>query len=911
MQDEKTYPDSSENTDSDHVPIRHEKRIWQLNEEDLTNLYQTDAEDGLSENEYSKRLTQNGKNELEVKKTSKLVQFIKQFNNSIIYILAAAAIMTFLMHRYSDSIVIGLVIICNAIIGYVQERQAGNALEKIREMLVSKNFVFRDGEKLEVDARDLVVGDLVNLEAGDAVPADIRLISADNLSVQESVLTGETNPVEKIEEPISESSLPLAERKNMVYASTAVTSGSGMGIVVATAGNTEIGKIQDSVETVKERPTPLMRNLNSLGFGLSIAIVIAAVILFIIGYFLDTYSLPTLLVSVITMVVGSMPEGLPASTSVVLAMGTRKMTKRNVIVKSLPAVETLGAVDIVNTDKTGTLTKNEMTVKKVITPEHSFDVTGVGYSDGGVNFDGELQLNGQKVNWHSDKNMQWLVNIAGQTTDAQLHFENNRWELNGEPTDGALTTLYRKMTGVDPEVDEIDSLPFDSAFRYSARLANLNNQRVLMVKGSPHTIIDLSNQRTDSNYWDQQIKALTTDGLRVVALAYKIVDSSVNNIEKNEIKDLTLAGMVGIIDPPREEARKSIHELRMAGIKVKMITGDHPDTATAIANKLDLDSVVKAITGPEIDAMSDDELKDKIDDYNVFARTTPANKLRIVRAQQANDHVVSMTGDGVNDAPALKQADIGVAMGIKGTEVAKESADMVLADDDFADIVVAVREGRHVFDNIRKTIRFLLPTSFAEGLIVVISILLGQDLPLYPAQLLWINMVSALTIQFAFIFEPPEAGIMARGPRNVKAGLLTKLDTFEIVYVSALISGLGIWAFDSLTSRGLPEVVGSTMALNIIIFGKIFYLFNLRNDHPVISKFFFQNKMAFYIIAILIVLQMGIIYLPFMQDIFHTTSINFYYGWLIPILAGCIVLLVTEIGKFIRFRLLKGVTRDF
>ncbi|GEO46163.1 HAD-IC family P-type ATPase [Companilactobacillus kimchii] len=904
MLDENSYQNDEESQAD--LPPSHKETIWKLNEAQLKKIYGTDLENGLTVNEAEKRLKQNGKNELEAKKVSKFVQFIKQFNNSIIYILAAAAIMTFLMHRYSDSIVIGLVIIANAIIGYIQEQQAGNALEKIREMLVSKNFVFRDGEKLELDARDLVVGDLVNLEAGDAVPADMRLISADNLSIQESVLTGETNPVNKIEEPMNQDKLPLAERQNMVFASTAVTSGSGLGIVIATAGDTEIGKIQDSVETVKEKPTPLMRNLNSLGFGLSVAIVITAVLLFVVGYFLDTYSLPTLLISVITMVVGSMPEGLPASTSVVLAMGTRKMTKRKVIVKSLPAVETLGAVDIVNTDKTGTLTKNEMTVKKAVTPEHTFSITGVGYdANGSLDFDGELELGTEKYDWQKDEGMKWLVNIAGQTTDAQLHFENNRWELTGEPTDGALTTLYRKLTGKDPEVNEIDSLPFDSAFRYSARLVDFDDQRILMVKGSPTTIINASKQGTDEAYWNDKITELSTDGLRVVALAYKAVDSSIDSISKNLIENLNMAGMVGIIDPPREEARKSIHELRMAGIKVKMITGDHPDTASAIAKKLDLDSVVKAITGPEIDAMSDEELKNKIDDYNVFARTTPANKLRIVRAQQANDHVVSMTGDGVNDAPALKQADIGVAMGIKGTEVAKESANMVLADDDFSDIVVAVREGRHVFDNIRKTIRFLLPTSFAEGLIVVISILMGQELPLYPAQLLWINMVSALTIQFAFIFEPPEAGIMARGPRNVKAGLLTKLDTFEIIYVSLLISGLGIWAFDFLTGKGLPAIVGSTMALNIIIFGKIFYLFNLRNDHPVVSKYFFQNKMAFIIVAILIVLQLGIIYLPFMQSIFETTNINFYYGWFIPIMAGVIVLAITELGKFIRFRVLK------
>ena len=890
-------------TDTDKLPPDTEDHLWQLDEPTLANQYHTDSTTGLSAAEAERRLQHDGRNELETKRASRFVQFIKQFNNSIIYILAAAAVMTFVMHRYSDSIVIGLVIIANAIIGYVQERQAGNALERIREMLISKNFVIRDGKKLEIDARDLVVGDLVNLEAGDAVPADMRLISADNLNVQESVLTGETNAVEKQEEPMPASDLALADRRNMVYASTAVTSGSGLGIVTATAEATEIGHIQQSVGEVKSKPTPLMQNLNSLGFGLSIAIVVAAVLLFILGIFMDTYSLPTLLIAVITMVVGSMPEGLPASTSVVLAMGTRQMTKKNVIVKSLPAVETLGAVDIVNTDKTGTLTKNEMTVTKVVTPDARYDVTGVGYDDnGGINFDGALKLNGKTVDWQQDDHMAWLVKIAGQTTDAELHFENNRWELTGEPTDGALTTLYRKMTGHDPKVAEVDSLPFDSAFRFSARLADLDGQRVLMVKGSPATILQLTTEANATKYWDDAMDDLTADGLRVVALAAQVVDDDVTEIDAAKIHDLHLAGFVGIIDPPREEAATAIAELRQAGVQVKMITGDHPDTAMAIANKLNLAPQVKAITGPEIDALDDEQLKAHIDDYNVFARATPENKLRIVRAQQANNHVVSMTGDGVNDAPALKQADIGVAMGIKGTEVAKESADMVLADDDFADIVAAVREGRHVFDNIRKTIRFLLPTSFAEGLVVIISILMGHDLPLYPTQLLWINMVSALTIQFAFIFEPPEAGIMSRGPRNVKAGLLSKLDSFEIIYVSLLISGLGIFAYDYLTNLGLPNVVGSTMSLNIIIFGKIFYLFNLRNDHPVISKYFFQNKMAFYIIGILIALQLGIIYLPFMQSVFNTTNVNFWYGWGIPILCGIVVLIVTEIGKFIRFR---------
>ncbi|WP_461240904.1 HAD-IC family P-type ATPase [Paucilactobacillus sp. N302-9] len=890
----------------DDPHIRRNQHWWQATETQLKQELTTDTTDGLTTDEATSRLQKYGKNELTSKKQSNFIRFIKQFNNSIIYILAAAAVITFLMHHYSDSVVISLVIISNAFIGYFQERQADDALAKISELLISKNFVIRDGQKIEIDSRDLVVGDLVNLEAGDAVPADIRLISADNFNVQESSLTGESVSVEKTEDPIQKDDLSITDQTNMAFASTLVTNGSGLGVVVATAEQTQIGEIQQSVSEVKSQPTPLMKNLNRLGFGLSAAIVIAAVVLFVIGWITHVYSLPTLLIAIVTMVVGSMPEGLPASTSVVLAMGTRQMTKKNVIVKTLPAVETLGAVDIVNTDKTGTLTKNEMTVTDIITSKHAFTVGGVGYdNDGNVDLGGHLELNGNKFNWKNDEALSWIVNIAGETSDAELNLNNGVWELTGEPTDGALTTLYKKITGHDPEVIEIDSQPFDSATRYSARLVDHDGQRILMLKGSPATIMNMTvhdqAQNIDESYWNQQIANLTAQGERVVALAYQKVDTQIAEIPAIDLGDgLTLAGMVGMIDPPREEVALSIRQLRQAGVKVKMITGDHPDTASAIAKKLGLDERIKSITGPEIDQMTPAELQDCIDDYNVFARTTPINKLQIVNAQQANGHVISMTGDGVNDAPALKQANIGVAMGIKGTEVAKESADMVLANDKFTDIVSAVREGRHVFDNINKTIRFLLPTSFAEGLVVVLSILLDQPLPLYPTQLLWINMVSALTIQFAFIFEPPEDGIMLRGPRDVTKGILTKMDVVEIGYVSLLIAGLGLWAYDWVTSMGISHVVGSTMALNIIIFGKIFYLFNIRNSYPVFSKYFFQNKMAFYIIGVLIALQMGIIYLPFMHDIFHTISVNFFYGWFIPIVAGIIVLVITEVVKLIR-----------
>ncbi|KRL05702.1 HAD-IC family P-type ATPase [Liquorilactobacillus oeni] len=894
-------------------PKQHEKTkkgdnstyqyFWSKTNEELEKEFKTDLNNGLTAEEAQNRLKNYGTNELVQKKRSNWVLFFKQFNNSIIYILTATAIITFVLNHYPDSIVISAVIIANAFIGFFQEISADNALDKIKDLLVLKSYVVRKGRRTLLAAKKIVPGDLVSLEAGDSVPADLRLITADNLKIQEAVLTGETEPLVKSETALEKIEVPLAERTNMAFASTAVTSGSGFGIAVATGMNTQIGQIQQDVLSVKSRPTPLMKNLGRLGIALSLSIVFLAGILFLIGFYLEVYSLPVLLISIITLIVGSMPEGMPASVSVVLAMGTRKLTQKNAIVKTLPAVETLGAVDIVNTDKTGTLTKNEMAVTDVVTSDDEYEISGVGYDT-----PGGISNQQKKVNsWENISSLKWLVEIAGQTSDASFHKENGNWVLTGEPTDGALTGLYHKLAGKEPGPTEVDSLPFDSAFRYSARLVLQNGKKLLLVKGAPQTLLSLMEEkggRPDKNFWNSKIKKLTKQGKRVVALGYQKVSAGTAQINPQEIGyNFNFIGLVGIIDPPRSEVKDAIKQLRYAGIKVKMITGDDPDTALAIAEKLEMGGNLNAITGPELEKMSEKELAERIDRYAVFARTTPSDKLRIVRAQQKKGHVVSMTGDGVNDASALKQADIGVAMGIKGTDVAKGAADMVLADDNFTTILSAVKEGRHVFDNIQKTIRFLLPTSFAEGLIVVFSILLNQEMPLYPTQLLWINMVSALTIQFAFIFEPVEAGIMARGPRNIKRGILTKADVFEIAYVSVLISSLGMLAYELVTRQGVSPVLGSTMTLNIIIFGKVFYLFNIRNNHPVFSRYFFKNRMAFYIIALLLILQVGIIYLPSMQKIFHTGTIGFVYGWFLPAGVGLIVLVVTELIKFLKSRL--------
>ncbi|MFT8460276.1 MAG: HAD-IC family P-type ATPase [Liquorilactobacillus ghanensis] len=890
-----TTVENDDNADDSSAPSRP---LWQLNAFQLAQHFQTDLTAGLTSKAAHKRLLQNGPNELTTVKEKWIHRFFKQFNNTISYVLTATALISLLLRHYPDAIVIGTVIIANALIGFFQELSADGALDKLKALLVSHTSVIRDGKKITIAARELVVGDLVQLEAGDRIPADLRLLAADNLTTQESILTGEAAAVVKTEEPLP-ADLPLAERTNMAFAGTAVTTGSGTGLVIAAGQQTELGKIQQAVSQTKTKPTPLMQNLNRLGWQLSLAIVILAVLMFIIGAVLKIYSLPVLLIAVVTMVVGSMPEGMPASVSVVLAMGTRQLAHKKAIVKSLPAVETLGAVDIVNTDKTGTLTKNEMAVTDIITTAGAFAVSESNYGQ-----QAHLFKEHQEIDWQAEPTIAPILKVAGLTSDAAFNLKNDQWQLTGEPTDGALTALYHSFTGKQPELNEVDSLPFDSSIRYSARLVDLDQHRYLLVKGAPQTLFKLIQQFKPtfvSDHWAKEVLHLAKQGKRVVALAAQPVAATVKEIDQAAIgQQLQLLGLVGIIDPPRTEAAAAVKQLHYAGVKVKMITGDDPNTAATIARKLGLAEDIQVITGPEMAQMTDEQFAKQVDRYTVFARTTPQDKHRIVAAQQKQGHIVAMTGDGVNDAPALKQADIGVAMGIKGTDVAKEAADMVLADDNFATIQTAVREGRHVFDNIRKSIRFLLPTSFAEGLIVVLSILLDQQLPLYPTQLLWINMVSALTIQFAFIFEPIEKGIMARGPRQIGQGILNKSDIAEIAYVSLLIAGLGIGAYDLLVGFGVPALVGSTMTLNIIIFGKIFYLFNLRTRQLVFSRSFFKNKMAFVIIGVLLLLQLVIIYLPFMQDVFYTTDPGLLWGWGVPLIAGIIVLIVTEINKMFK-----------
>ncbi|MGL9769116.1 HAD-IC family P-type ATPase [Enterococcus sp. DIV0806c] len=866
-----------------------------------------DLEKGLDKEIADQRLKENGPNKLKNKKTPKWKLLIKQFNNLIIYILIFSALLTFFMRHYSDAIIIGIVVVINALIGYYQESNASDALERIKEMLSSETTVYRGGSRIDIPAEELVVGDVVFLEAGDNIPADLRVVDTDNLRIQESALTGEADSVEKISEPLFNGKTPLAERINIAYASTSVTNGSGLGVVIAIGDNTEIGKISREVNDVIERKTPLMQEIDGLGKGITYVIMSVAIFLFVFSLFFETYSLSVLSLAVVTMIVGSIPEGLPATTSVALAKGVSDMAKnKHTIVKTLPAVETLGSVDVIATDKTGTLTKNEMTVTDILIDERHYQVSGNGYEP-----EGKIMENGSPA--ELTPRLKLFLEAGFEANDTVLTHNDGIWGINGEPTDGSFLTLYHKIFSYNqhPDFKELDILPFDSDYRYIAKLVeNKKGEHILFIKGSPDKLFPMS-QSIDEDFplekWNHLVQGLSEQGKRVVAVGYKKVSSCIDEVTHDLLLDgISLIGLAGIIDPPREEVIGSLADMRKAGVDVKMITGDHPITARSIAEKLGLASEINVITGPEIDELSSEQLENVVLNHQVFARTTPKNKLEIVEALQKNGKVTAMTGDGVNDAPALKRADIGVAMGIKGTDVAKDSADMILTNDNFSTMSVAILEGRRIYDNIKKSILFLLPTSFAEGLIIAFTIMMQRDLPLQPTQLLWINMISAITIQFAFIFEPAESGIMNRKPRKTGGSLLNSHDIFQMAYVSVLIALISLFSYEWLISEGANQATASTMMVNIIVMCKIFYLFNIRTAKPAFSKVFFSNPMAFIIIGIMLVLQVILTYVPFMQVAFYTEGLT-VLEWVVTILAGICVLIVTEIDKGIRIWKTKSI----
>lgn len=879
------------------------KKIYQIPVDQLATKYLNhDFKSGLTSTKAKERLAKDGPNILSSKQTPKWKIFLRQFNNIVIYVLLLSALLTLFIGHYTDAIVILAVVIINSLIGYFQETSAANALAKIKDMLAQEATVYRDGVRQDILASDLVKGDIVFLEAGDNIPADLRILTADNLRVEEASLTGETTSVSKNALPLSDANIPLAERTNMVYASTSVTAGSGLGLVTATANDTEIGKISREVAQIKSTKTPLIKEIDGVGKIVSYISIVVSIIIFAIGWALEIYALPALALAVVAMLVGAIPEGLPATTSVILAFGVSKLAKKHkTIIKAMPAVETLGSVNVIATDKTGTLTKNEMTVTDLFIDDQSYHVTGNGYRPEGNLLDDKQNV----VTTFNDK-LTYLLEAGYQANDSILNQVDGKWEVNGEATDGAFLTLYHKLKQANKQYRSLNLLPFDSDYRYIARLVtDFQNQQVIFVKGSPDKLIAMAqayDKNFDATLWTNRANNWSQEGKRVIALGYKPVTNQTKVTHDQLREGIIWLGLAALQDPPREEVVTALKKMNQAGVAVKMITGDHPKTAQAIGKQLGLaPGKIHAITGQEWDQLSPSQKQAAALDNQVFARTTPQNKLEIITALQQQGQVTAMTGDGINDAPALKKADIGIAMGIKGTDVAKDAADMILADDNFATMATVIKEGRKIYANIKKSILFLLPTSFAEGLIVAFSILTGQEIPLQPAQLLWINLVSAITIQFAFVFEQAESNIMNKPPRTRSQKMFSKADLRQMALVSVLMATFALIGYEWFLHLGVSEISASTMVVNTIVISKIFYFFSIRTDKFALSQASFENKQSWWIIGLMLGFQLFLTYVPFMQTAFKVTALSLT-EWSVITAFSALILIIVELKKFFQKR---------
>jgi P-type Ca2+ transporter type 2C len=881
-----------------------EKRIhWHaLESEEIISKLKTDIQGGLNESEISRRLEEHGKNKLPTQKSrSWWMSFLLQFHNVLIYVLIVAAIITALMDHWIDTWVILAVVFINAIIGFIQEGKAERALEGIRKMLSLEAVVLRDGKKQSVNAEDLVPGDVILLKSGDKVPADIRLVEAKDLRVEESPLTGESTAVDKIIAPVSMDAI-IGDQLSMAFSGTVVTYGKAKGVVVATGTETELGKINQMISDVQKITTPLLQQIEKFGKWLSVIIVVITAAFFAYGVYVQGYELNDMFLAAIGLIVAAIPEGLPAIMTITLAIGVQRMAARNAIVRRLPSVETLGAVDVICSDKTGTLTKNEMTAQGVITADKSYTVRGTGYKP-----EGEIHYEGKKINPEDEKVLWQLLQAIRICNNAELgKDEDGHWTVVGAPTEGALLTLSHKAGLKDLKPERLDSIPFESEHKYMATLNKMDDGVYIFLTGAPERVLDMSNRQftangeapLDNGFWEKKIEEVAAKGQRMLGAAFIKTDNNRREIEKDEFeKNKIFLGVVGIMDPPREEAIRAIQECKEAGVTVKMITGDHAITAKAIGKQIGIGDGIKVITGKELEAMSDEEMQRIVNDNDIYARTSPEHKLRLVQALQANGRLCAMAGDGVNDAPALKKANIGIAMGIKGTEVTKDASEMVLADDNFASIVNAIEEGRTVYDNIRKALLFILPTNGAESLVIMAAILLGMVIPITPAQILWVNMVTAVTLALAISFEPMEDEVMARPPRKPSESILGSLFIWRISFVSIMIGGFTLFMFNYIKSLDMGIDTARTVAVNTLVAGQLFYLFNCRRIKQFsLGKGFFNNKYAFIAAGALIVLQLLFVYLPFMNTFFGTRPISPEL-WLYAIGAGVAVFLLVETEK--------------
>lgn len=866
---------------------------------------------GLTSADAHTRLLTHGANRLpEAARRNPFIRLLLHFHNILIYVLLGSAVITVLLGHWVDTGVILAVVVANAFIGFVQEGKAEQAMDAIRQMLAPRASVIRDGERMTIDGDQLVPGDIVLLEAGDKVPADLRLISAHGLSVQEAILTGESIPVEKQSRPVAADS-PLGDRSCMAYSGTLVSSGQGKAVVVATGGDTEIGRISGLLSEVDTLTTPLVTQMGIFAKWLTLMILAIASVLLAFGYFVAHYDFTEMFMAVVGLSVAAIPEGLPAVLTITLAIGVKAMAQRNAIVRHLPAIETLGSVSVICTDKTGTLTRNEMMVASVLTPMYLFNLEGQGYEP-----IGQLMLDGKQVPLDHDPALKELARAAALCNDAAIREHEGGWRVEGDPMEGALLAFSGKIN-INPRQEQAvwartDAIPFDARHRFMATLNHDHDGHgCAFVKGAPERILSMCVTQRDANggtepldmsYWNKQASIIAARGQRVLAIAVKPMASTHTVLEHADIEgSLTLVGLVGMIDPPRAEAIEAVAECHDAGIRVKMITGDHTITAGAIGQQVGLSNTETVLTGADLDEMDDAAIRQAVLDCDIFARTSPEHKLRLVMALQSHGMTVAMTGDGVNDAPALKRADAGIAMGRKGSEAAKEAAELVLADDNFASIVAAVREGRTVYDNLKKVISWTLPTNAGEAMTIIVALLLGMTLPVTPIQILWVNLITAITLGIALAFEPTEDRTMCRPPRARHEPLLTGELVWHVVLVSTLflcgVFGVYQYALD----RGYSLELARTLALNTLVVMEIFHLFFIRNIYStsLTWRAVRGTKVVWSVVIIITVAQFSITYLPPLQAIFTTESIPFLDGLLV-VGIGVILFAIIEIEKQMR-----------
>ncbi|BBJ00605.1 cation-transporting P-type ATPase [Ferrigenium kumadai] len=863
---------------------------------------------GLTLDEASRRLQQHGPNRLPAAPRDSLaVRFARQFDNALIYVLLASAAITALLNHWVDcSVIVGVVLI-NAVIGVIQEGKAERAMDAIRNMLSPTATVLREGRRREIPAEQVVPGDVVLLASGDKVPADLRLIEARQLRVEEAALTGESEAVEKNIAAVNAKTV-VADRRCMAYSGTLVVYGQARGVAVATGSATEIGHISSLISAVDRLETPLLRQMTRFGQQLTWAILLLAVLTFLFGVWVRSYGWSEMFFAAVGLAVAAIPEGLPAIMTIVLAFGVQRMARRNAIIRRLPAVEALGSVTVICSDKTGTLTRNEMTVQRIITAGKTFEVSGSGYAPRGG-----FAIDGREVSVGTYPELLELGRAALLCNDATLHHDDGEWVVEGDPTEGALLTLAAKagldLTFEREALPRTDLIPFESQHRFMATLHHdMEGHGFIFLKGAPEQVMEVCvAERADGEdkplhhaWWQQAMQDAARQGFRLLAVAMRPTADTQRNLDFTDMRGgFALLGVFAIADPPRDEAIRAVAHCKAAGIHVKMITGDHLDTARAIGARFGLSSE-RVLSGSDIEQMSPDELRRAVTEAEIFARASPEHKLALVQALQANGEVVAMTGDGVNDAPALKRADVGVAMGRKGTEAAKEAAEMVLADDNFASIAAAVEEGRTVYDNLKKSIVFVLPTNGGEAAVIIAAILLGLTLPITPVQILWVNMVTAITLSLALAFEPPESGVMRRPPRSTSEPLLNGFLLWRILFVSLLMvaGSLGFFLWEQ--ARGASIEAARTMAVNALVMGEIFYLFNCRFLLAPSWNWrgFTQSRPVLVSILCVVSLQALFTYAPLFQKMFGTVALDGAAWWRI-LLFGALLFVIVETEKLL------------